>query len=293
MGNIRTMADLRKAVEDAVQILLALFAVGLLALAPVYATRGHVDIAGTLAGLFLLSMLTLSLPRLRAIEAFGVKAQLRKEIRKAEITLDQLKTLARSSIRQGFLQARTLPIAERRSVMATLNESIGAAELTDAEAAEFRRPLLDSLAQEILYVVQSAAVHMKVRVIHDIEERLLPLQSRTYGAPDPNEPMRTELTQEKDRLMALRIPARPGNATVETLPDYLDACAVDFPRSPDDDRRLRNVIAHGRRIMRECAATNLLPADFDGFTSYRAHYLAPEDGPERAAALLGGRFGEE
>lgn len=295
-GNVRTMADLRETVEGAVQILLALFAVGLLGLASVYATRGHVDIASTLAGLFLLSVLTLALPRISAIEAFGVKAKLRKEIQKAEITLDQLKRLARTSARQGFLQVHSLPMGERRAMIATLNDAVAAADLTDEEASELRRPLMDAVARDLLYVGQLAAVHLNVKAIHAVEAALRPIQVRVTGAPDPNEGERTRLEREKARLIALKIPDRHDPTTADNLASHLDGCLADFQREPDDDRRLRAVLRSARAIMAECVGTRSITLDFEAISRFlpihAPGFLAANDTAERAEALLSSRFGE-
>lgn len=296
VGNIRTMADLREAVEGAVQILLALFSIVLLALAPVYATRGQVDIASALAGFFLLSMLTLSLPRLRAIEAFGVKAKLRKEIKKAEITLDQLKRLARTSARQGFLQVHSLPMRERGTMIAALNDTVAAADLTDDEAAELRRPLMDAVARDILYIGQLAAVHLNGKAIHATEAALRLLQTRIVGAPDPNEAERNRLETEKTRLIELKIPDRRDPTTADTLSAHLDGCLADFPREPEDDRRLRAVLRSARAIMAECVKIRSITPDFEAISHFlpvhAGGYAGRNDGAQRAEGLLNSRFGE-
>lgn len=289
------MNGLRRFAEGFAKLLLAVFCIALLGLAPIFAVAGHVDIAGTFAGLFLLGIATLSLPRLQSFEAFAVKLQLREELLKAQTTLDQLKALARSSARQGFLQARSLPMSKRREMVAMANDTIVAAALTDAEAAELQWPLMDAIARDLYSLGQLAAVHLKkVKAIYAVEAELKLVPARIVGAPDPNEPRRAKLEREKGRLMALEIPGHHGLITPESLGSALDGCLARFEQSPEDDQRLRGVLTSVRHIMADCLQAESITPDFEAIVKFlpvhAPGFLARNDLEERAEALLDGRF---
>lgn len=266
---------------------LAMLTVVLLASAPIYAVSGHIDVAGALTGLFLVSLITLVLPRLRAFEAFGVKATLAEELRKAEVTIDQLKTLARSSARQGFIQLRSLPVREQVSMTNALNETLDAAGISPQEQDEFRAPMMNALAATLLSAAQLASVHLKVVAIRNIEQEL---RSSASTAD------REKLQIEHERLLSVKIPSFQETTNSDDLPRLLDSCLGSYPRSELDDRRLRSVIASARRIMSECMVAKAPTTDFLDMAAFvivhTGGYFANGDADERAERLLNSRFGE-
>ncbi len=125
----------------------------------------------------MISVLTLSLPRLRAIEAFGIKAQLDEAVRKAELTLEQFKRLARVTARQVFQEryrgsGRDAPFADKKATITALNDSMDAAGLNEQEVSELRRPFFEALAYDLVSPVQTVAVYLKVQRIRQIEAEL-------------------------------------------------------------------------------------------------------------------------
>lgn len=290
--NIRTVAS------RLVPMGLSSIAAGSIIAACIYAANAKIEIATTLIAIFIICTLTIALPRLRVIEGFGIKAQLAEEIRKAEVTLDQLKALARSSARYGFLQLRggNLPLTAQRDLIVALNESMISAGLSETETAEIRRPLMDLIAADLLYVAQLASVHLQGNAIRAVDEELKKLDGHIVGAPDPNGERRERLRGDRARLMALEPTGGRQAATPDNLPSLLDRCDADFPRTEDEGRRLRNILASARRIMTDCLQSGGLTPDFVSFASFKPHhtpgFLAKNDLDERAQALLRSRFAE-
>lgn len=264
-----------------------------------FAVKDQIGIVSALMGIFVLSVLTLSLPRLRLIEAFGIKGELAEAVRKAELTLEQFKRLARSSARQGFQQMKTgngryLPFVEKRGTIAALNDSMEAAGLDENEKAELRRPLFEALAIDLLSPVQTAAVHLKVKRIRAIEAELRGHETAMPGNADPNETTWAGLRVEKRRLMDGQIPSLREETTPGNLGVILDSCAGTFPRTADEDRRLLAVIASAKRIMAECQEAQNVTPDSNDFLELQLRVYPGvfhnDDSEVRADGLLRSRF---
>ncbi len=269
------LARATSAAGEALKLPLMLFAATVLAGAGFDAVTDRIAAAGALMGIFVVSLVPLVLPRLQIVKAYGIKVQLADQIRKAELTIEQFKRLARSTARQGLHQlvaGRHASYAEKRVMVDALNDSMDAAELTDKEAAEFRCPLFDMAAADLLGVVQRAALHIRGKRFKQLDDDVVRAGAPVTGAPDPGEAVRKEIEVERATLAATKIPARDDRPTADNVAALLDSCDSDFPRSPDDDRRLKALIAAAVRIMADCLEAENITADYDEFAGYLPRY---------------------
>lgn len=297
----RPLAKATSAAVAVLRVTLVLFAVGVLGWAGFDAVTDRVAGAVTLMAIFLVSLIALALPRLESFKAFGVEARLAAQIRNAEITLQQFEKLARSSARLGFQwmmagAGRWAPFEEKHATVAALNDSMQAAGLDETEAAELRQPFLIGLAIDLLYPVQTVAVHLKCKRIREIENELRGHEVAIPGAADPEHARWAALRDEKRQLAELSIPSAGQPTRPETLDAALDSCAGPFPRSDDEDRRLHAIIASAKRIMAECHELRNVTPDSEAFLAFR-HQVHPgffgrDDSIERAEGLLRSRFAQ-
>lgn len=299
-GKIETMEDLQQVFERTLQLALSFFTIVLLAGATYFAARDRVAAAGLMMGIFVISVLTLSLPRLRVIEGFGVKASLDEAVRKAELTLEQFKRLARATARQGFQQVfrgelRDAPFAEKQAFIAALNDGMDAAGLEKQEADDLRAPLYRALAIDLASVVQTAANHLRVRRIREVEAAAGGESMLIMPAVADEEPEQVRRRAERQRLMQIRVPGF-GPPSIDNLAAVLDSCAGPFHRTEDENRRLLSVIASAKRIMAACQNAGNVTSDSDDFLRFKVQFhpgvYHRDDSAERAEGILHSRFAE-